>query len=125
MIEWTTIHLGMFDYEVTVLIGPITALPGFLKAKKPDYGLPEDTHYVGYAWDDMIWLPGPPRTPREYGTLAHECGHVMEAVRGYYGFPKTRDSEELLCHGIGFLVRKILETWGGAKCTPSKRKGRK
>jgi hypothetical protein len=57
----------------------------------------------------IIWLPRWPRTPEEYGTLAHEVGHVVRCLCGWAGIEINEDTDEVLCHGLKHGVKSVLE----------------
>lgn len=56
----------------------------------------------------VLWMPAAPRTPHEYGTLAHEVFHVVEEIMNWAHVWLGKDSEEAYCHLIGYFMREIL-----------------
>jgi hypothetical protein len=111
------VDMGTFDYHVAVAIGPHRFLQNYVRWANcdPGYTLPDDEYGAfgevikrrGYA--PLIWIPHRPRTPREHGTLAHECAHAAIYMMDWAGIESNLGTQELLAHAIGYLVTSVLE----------------
>jgi hypothetical protein len=77
-------------------------------AEPPEnYGRGRFFYRNGY-WP-AIWIPRWPRTPAEYGALAHEVSHVLFAVLDHIGETPDYKHDEVFCHLLSYGVAKILE----------------
>lgn len=113
-----TIDMGVFDYQVNCVIGDFSKLEKYCKEKFQDanYELPmesKNSQPLGYCiykvdYVPIIWLPNKPTTNKEHGTLAHESLHAMFHLFAWAGLPITRDTEEVLAHGISHIVKTVL-----------------
>lgn len=56
----------------------------------------------------ILWLPAPPKSPRELGVLAHEALHAVHCMMRRLGVPLNRDTEEIWARHIDYLVTEIL-----------------
>jgi len=113
------IEMGLFDFDVVVAIGSRDRLEEYISFKYeiPDFDISK--HETGYeprgqcfhcdGYVPIIWIPNKPKTPREYGTLAHECVHAAKHVMRWAHVPDSDDTEEVLTHTVGYLVTKILD----------------
>jgi hypothetical protein len=112
------IEMGVFDIWVLALVGPEKNLEGFVRwnYNKPEY-VHELSEYSGHkgmclkpkGCAPAVWIPRKPRTPEEYGTLAHECTHAAIHVMEWIGMPINNETSELLTHTVAWLVDNILE----------------
>lgn len=113
-----TVHFGAFDYTMTCLVGPPDNIEKYVRWKFDDHA-PDRSWRVsgsrgmyfchrGHA--PIVWIPRRRRTPREYGTLAHEVMHVVRMMLvDWAGMPLTIDTDEAFCHALGYAVTAILE----------------
>lgn len=114
------VHMGMFDYGVNVAIGPIENLTPYVRYKldDPEFGKGDDAPRVmarGRGWYiarqdfcPIIWIPRFPKTPREYGTLAHESIHAVSRMLEWASIPVNYDTEEVLTHATSHIVTTVL-----------------
>jgi hypothetical protein len=67
----------------------------------------------GCCWDlgcgGLIWMPHFPKTPVEYGFLAHEAVHAASNFGEHLGFKLSPKSEEFYTYLVGYIVEKILD----------------
>lgn len=114
------VHFGVFDFAFYCLVGPYDNVEKYVRWKFEDDETPITTgSQANYAprgrffyrpgYCPIIWIPRNPRTPREYGTLAHEVSHLVIRLMDWADIPLGPDSEEAYTHAIGFAVTKILE----------------
>jgi hypothetical protein len=54
----------------------------------------------------IVAIHNPPKTPAEYGTLAHEAAHAVSNVMGAIG---AKFEDEVFAHSVGAVVRLTLE----------------
>ena len=111
------VHFGMFDFSLTVIVGPHEGIRKYLRWKfEEDFPLGFDASrshgmyfsHVGHA--PVIWLPRPPRKPREIAALAHELLHAIRLMlTEWAGVPLTRDTDETYCHAMSFAMNRVLE----------------
>jgi len=109
------IHMGMFDFTVYLAVGPRSKVQDYLRWKWKDKTIEIATegqfgtffHHETYG--PVIWIPEKPKTPRQYATVAHEAAHAAFEILDWYGVPITKDTHEVFCHAVGYLVTKILE----------------
>lgn len=112
-----TIHLGVFDYGVRVVIGSqdlaVAYYRWFVNAPEDDTVLVVDPHRRGFCAMrgnrmPVLWIPKRPRTPRDHATLAHECFHAVGHVTRWAAIQHSEATEEVFCHALGCLVNGIL-----------------
>jgi len=110
------IPLQPFGWGVRVLLGPekhvCTVGRWLLDWPDMNHGFIEPAGltmlYEGY--NPIIWLPRKPRGPKELGTLAHEAAHATRFIFvSQLGIPITAGNDEVYCHCIGWIVRRVLE----------------
>lgn len=115
------VHFGAFDFVAICIFGEYAGAqkyasckfdldPGTLwesdeqRAFKP---LGRVFYRGGYV--PILWMPSPPRTPREHGTLAHEMLHVVGHLIDWAAIPRTTETEEVFCHALSHGVTTVLE----------------
>lgn len=59
----------------------------------------------------IVAMPSKPTTPKEIGTLIHELSHATNAIMEAIGVTLTESSEEAYTYCLGFLTRKVFETF--------------
>ncbi len=110
-----SINLGMIDQDVIVAIGKRESVQEYMRFKfecnndfdaKDSYG----RCYFSEGYAPIVWIPNYPRTPRQHGTLAHECIHASLFISRKIGIGIERNSEEFLAHAVSYLVTSILKT---------------
>jgi len=110
------IPLQPFGWGVRVLIGPLEHLTtvGAWLLDWPDiaHGFvePAGLTLLHTDYNPIIWLPRKPRGAKELGALAHEAAHATRFIFvGQLGIPITAGNDEIYCHCIGWIVRRVLE----------------
>lgn len=110
------IHFGAFDYTVHVIAGPGKQVAKYVRWKLDDptydfeYSGQRGLHFSRLGWVPIVWLPRPPRTAREYGTLAHEMLHAVRFMfQTHINIPFNYDTDEAYCHALGHAVTKTIE----------------
>jgi hypothetical protein len=111
------LEMGMFDYQVMVVIGPHCHLVPYLRwlYKDPEVTL-EQGEYISLGkcikqpeYAPVIWLPRSPRTPIEYGTTAHECLHAIFYLMEWAELKPSDATWEVMTHALAWIVANILE----------------
>ena len=113
------VHMGMFDFGINVAIGPVENLTRYVRYKleDEDFGKNDDAVRLtdGRGWYiarrgfcQIVWIPRFPRSPREYGTLAHESIHAVSRMMEWASIPSNYDTEEVLTHGVSHIVTSVL-----------------
>lgn len=57
----------------------------------------------------VLWMPKPPTTPEEKGTLQHEIFHATNCLMEKVGIRLTLDSDEAYAYLIGYTSTKVEE----------------
>lgn len=108
------IHFGMFDFSIAYVTGPKEGGRKFAEWKHecPHDAAPNARGICYWRPDyvPVVWVPRLPKTPREYGTLAHEMLHAVGWLSKWAGFRLDNDSEETFCHALGFAMTEALAT---------------
>ncbi len=114
------INMGMFDFDIIVVIGKRDNLNEYLQFKFEDKYFNLGDYDDGFkkfgqcfgcpSYSPIIWIPNLPKTPRQHGTLAHECFHATMHLIRWTGIKVSRDSEEVVAHAVSYLVTSILKT---------------
>ncbi len=110
--------MGLFDFAVNFAVGDCDACIKYVRFKFEDEEFEDDSK--GYAprgkcffkagYVPIIWIPRVPKTPREYGTLSHECFHALMHMHDWASVPVGVEStEEVTAHALAHLVTKALE----------------
>lgn len=112
------INMGMFDNDIIAVIGDNKNLQEYIRFKYECDNDIEVSNGYGYCFYcegylPIIWIPKYPRTPKEYGTLAHECFHAAMHLSRWANIKVDENSEEVVAHATGFLVKSILESKKG------------
>lgn len=111
-----SLHLGVFDYTVKVIIGPqeravlwmtwyFREAKGVIHHDAGRRGL--CVHREPYC--PVIWLPRKPRTSRDHAVLAHEALHAVGHLTRWAAIEHSEHTEEVFCHALGHLVNGVLE----------------
>jgi len=110
------IPLQPFGWDVRVLIGPREHLltVGRWMLDWPDaehdFVEPAGLTLMRTGYNPIIWLPRKPRSPIEHGALAHEAAHATRFILvSQLGIPINAGNDEIYCHCIGWIVRRVLE----------------
>ena len=112
------VDLGMFDNTVICVVGPYSDLPAYVAWKHESPGAanlrcwspePKGAYEYSHGHKPIVWIPRKPRTPAEFGTLAHELLHAIRAImQDWAGIHFDRDTQEVYCHAIGFCMAEVL-----------------
>jgi hypothetical protein len=109
------IHLGMVDMEIVFATGKEDNLAEYIaykfetKEEKIEIGSAYGYCFYCDGYCPIIWLPRYPKTPRELGTLSHECFHASMHVARWLNMPVEEKNEEVIAHCIRFLVQNFLK----------------
>lgn len=113
------VHLGAFDYTVRVVTGPEAEAVRYANWLHDGATYSVDNRRGAIfrstepgAYVPVLWVPRPPKTPREHATLAHEAVHAAFELAGWAGIKYCDDSEEVFCHVAACIVNGALEAWG-------------
>jgi Zn-dependent peptidase ImmA (M78 family) len=109
------IRMGLFEYTVVAVIGNGKNLSKYRDWKFDEKGSEIETndsqglclYKRGYI--PIIWIPRKPKTPREYATLAHECGHAVKHLFNWAGMQHSEDNDEVYTHSLSHLITNVLE----------------
>ena len=109
------IHMGMFDFNVIFIFGPYSKVEQYMRWKYEDDTIdvgPETFaktfSRVGYV--PVVWMDHYPKTCTEIASLSHECCHVITNLFEWASMSMNHHTEEVLGHGVGYLVRSVLNT---------------
>jgi hypothetical protein len=125
------IIMGMFDFDMRVIMGPYKKLQGYLRKLYEDPKLIEDEEepkglcYRRPGWVPVVWIPRFPVTSAEYGTLSHECVHAANHMLDWGGIPRTSDTEEVVAHAVAWIIFNVLETSKSRRRTSARIKSKK
>lgn len=113
-IQEIDIAMGMFDFTVVFLTGDYkTAIKriGKIHDRKiePDERAPRGCCIWKDGYHPVVWLPRRPRTHEDYSVLAHECIHAVSKMFRWCGMDMNPETEEVLTHGVGHLVKTYLD----------------
>lgn len=113
---------GIFDYSVTCVVGDYVKAVKYIagvynedKSEAKDleirYGgnSPRGQCFYKDGYVPIVWIPRKPTTPREYGTLAHECFHAVVVFMAWAHINCDMGNDEVAAHSVGYLVSKILK----------------
>lgn len=113
------VNMGIFDFSVIVIYGNQDNVQKYVNWKFEDENFSVVESQRGYeprgqtffckGYVPIIWLPRKPKSPREYGTLSHECLHSIYHLFDWADVPMDRSTEEVAAHAMGHMVTEILE----------------
>lgn len=106
--------MGMFDYTIRIVFGSQRTAVEYVQWLYEDDGVVVQHQRRGFCayregFIPVIWLPRRPRTAIEHGTLAHEAMHAVAHMTRWAGIPINESTDEVYCHAIGHVVRRVLE----------------
>jgi len=114
-----TIHMGVFDFSVIVIIGDYTTACAYVSWKLEDKETDLKSFDVGYeprgkcffrqGYVPVIWIPKRPKTAREHATLAHESLHAVFHLFEWANIPLTRDTEEVMTHAMAHIITNAVK----------------
>lgn len=113
------ISMGLFDFDVLCVVGKQENAAKYVQFKFEEPELNDETLDKGYeargrcyfrvGYVPILWIPHKPKTPREHGTLAHECLHAVMHLYDWAGMSVSYHNEEMMGHAAAHLVTTILE----------------
>ncbi len=111
------IDMGMFDYDIYVIISNNKTRVGkyvndYYKAEDGILRSPDNELGICYSKDGycpVIWIPKFPKSPKEYGTLAHEAFHAVFYMTKWASIKINEATEEVIAHAVSYIVGKTLE----------------
>jgi hypothetical protein len=56
----------------------------------------------------IMWIRKNPETPKEFGTMAHECSHLATYIFWHIGANIDHENDEPYAHLIGKIVRDVM-----------------
>ena len=114
------VHMGQFDFTIWTVCGPLADVKRYVEWRLDCVLVDEATEVDGLCFEGtpgrgpIIWLPRIPRTADDIGSLAHEACHAVRDMMGdWAGMQLNKDSDEVLCHGIGHVVKTVLSEFRG------------
>lgn len=105
------IRMGCFNFDIVLIVGPYAGACRYIDLKHGyprDFGQePEGMHCSKGVGESIVWLPRPPQTPREHGTLAHEFLHAVRLMFDEWAqMPLNKQSQEAWCHALAHCVEE-------------------
>ena len=116
------VHMGVFDFTVTVVLGSYEHLDKYVAwkfhdkkyieiAKESNKGYePRGKTFFRAGYCPIIWIPRKPKTPREHATLAHEALHAVYHLFDWVNLNANQETEEVMTHSMAHIINKVLET---------------
>ena len=111
--------MGAFDFTVITIIGDYKEALKYVRWKCDDMEtdfesfdknyLPAGKCFFREGYVPIIWIPRKPKTPREYGTLAHEALHAVYHMFDWANLPMTLDTEEVMTHSMTHIIANSLK----------------
>ena len=111
------IKFGTFEYYFTLIVGPRGGVEPYMRWRYQDSDPDTDLApravracvFTKPGRAPVMWLPKPPRSAEDIGTMAHEAMHVVKDLMDWAHIGLGDESEEAYCHALGFVVRSVLE----------------
>lgn len=111
------LHAGTYDFTYHVFVG--TDFDAMTKYVRHQFDEPNWSYHFEHSlgcliykfnYQPVIWLRHKPKTPREFGTLAHEVFHLVCYILDRWAGMTLRHevSEEAYGHLTGKIVTDIL-----------------
>lgn len=107
----TVVPIFNDEYRVVVFFGASErALKLAVKMGHEPHNLSWDSQrgvtFFTHGVTPVIAMPRKPKTPQEFGTLAHEACHAVEILFNYIDQPTTG---EVFAHSVGAVVRLAMQ----------------
>ncbi len=112
------IHMGIFDFQVIVVIGDYKTTCAYVSWKFEDKEtnleafdmnyIPRGKCFFRRGYVPIIWIPRKPKTKREHATLAHESLHAVFHLFEWVNLPINRDTEEVMTHAMAHIVTNAV-----------------
>ena len=64
-------------------------------------------HKIGHI--PIIWLPKPPKTPKEHATFSHEVIHAINYLFDWAAIPLSKATEEVFAHSVAHIINNVYE----------------
>jgi hypothetical protein len=116
-----TVNMGLFDYSIVFVVGYLKYLEDYVKWKFDDKKFSLEKDGGGYGalgkclnkkgFVPIVWVPKKPETPKEYGTLCHECIHAVASLFDWAGITVVGETEEVFAHSVSYLVGSFLTNY--------------
>lgn len=111
------LHAGTYDLNYYILIGnDYEKIIKFIQERQNDsvftYNFTEclGACFTRFNYRPIIWFPHKPETPRQWGTFAHECLHLVNYILDQWaGIKLSVGSEEAYTHLLCKIVTDILK----------------
>lgn len=108
------VHMGVFDFEVVVVVGDYKTACSYALWKFEDKDTNLEDFDNGYeprgkcffrrGYVPVIWIPRKPKTKREHATYAHECLHAVFHLFEWANLSINRETEEVMTHSMAHLI---------------------
>lgn len=103
-----------FNFQCYVVVGPIRLLPAYVKKRQRQlYKAEKDVNGLYFPHVSqrgaVLWIPGVPKTAKDYGVLAHEMTHCVLDMHTQRGIMVDRDNDEPLCYSVQYGITSVLE----------------
>lgn len=115
------IDMGIFDFTCVVIIGSYDSAAKYCAsifesnefevfAHESNGGyIPRGKTFFRTGYVPVVWIPGQPRSAREYATLAHEAVHVLVHLFEWAGMNMNSETEEVFAHALAYIVATTLQ----------------
>ena len=119
-----TIDLDVFDAQVLIAMGATESdITNFIKKNsevEPSaeflemLQIDQNDSQMGRSIFDsetnwkILWLRHYPKTPYEYGILAHEASHIAHFILENMGVEWSAENDEVVCYTVGYIVKEAL-----------------
>ena len=108
------INFDTFDYRAVCVVGPQKKLERYVQWAFSDktFSLQQKTYEGLFLSRDgvepIVWIPCKPKTPKDYGTLVHECMHLVHYMMNWANISLTDDTDEIYGFVLGHTVNSII-----------------
>ena len=107
------VHFGLFDFAVFCIVGPHGDIQRYVEWRHGECEPPPEAHGLHYEGPidraPIIWIPRIPKSPADYGTLAHEICHVVrEMVVDWARMTHDKGNDEVFCHAVSYAMETLL-----------------
>lgn len=117
------IKIDLYNTDIMVYFGQFRGLLDKLRELIPNEDFEKAKELFGEVEDGVtlartcllesgqivLWMPHPPTTPYEKGTLQHEIFHAANSLMEKVGISLTLASDEAYAYLIGYISTKVEE----------------
>lgn len=110
------IHCGVYDYGINVIVSEdATRCAEYVNRKFEIFHITgDDFDCLGKVFSKrgmcpILWMPRVPSSPKEQGTLSHECLHIVFEIMSWAGIPYSTSSEEAYTHLLKYLYTSFFD----------------